>query len=368
MDPLVQEFIATITTTNQSNSDIEDRNTFWTMVNNIESNGKKELAFVTLHPEVLTRKIKYNLVFDYFYEKVVGDKCHPSFSAQWQDILITVVQLLDLVPNANIIKQNKKYMLKLQSTCRTLIKIFQVLVQEDFDMGDPEFLVYSIISRGELHKLEILCQQYVIEDYPGVLDVAMRFGRHIIIKYFINTLNLDIQYYGKILDFENYKDNHRYLYYREHIVHDSTFRHKPIVGASKQDYQTSLNLILDKYVYPITTHTIDKWCELIRSKEYIWDHINTEVLLVLLKKVDVNIPLTHDFKEFNSIIFGKEWSDRKCLIEYCMNLEKKIESMTDRYELISDKYSHLQVKYDTLRSYIEQRGNARGGRIRRDTS
>lgn len=67
---------------------------------------------------------------------------------------------------------------------KTLTKIFGLLVKEEFNMGDPEFLVYSIIARGEIGKLKILANLYVIEDYPAVLDVAFRYGRNAIIKYF----------------------------------------------------------------------------------------------------------------------------------------------------------------------------------------
>lgn len=361
MDSMVQEFINVI----DNESDLKDKNLFWDLVNNIDSDSTNELEFVRTHPEVLTRKIGYYLVFDYFYEKVIGDKCHPSHGKQWHETLVAVIDLLDLAPDPTIVKNNKKYILKLQSTCRTLISVFHAMIQHDFDMGDPEFLVYSIIARGELHKLEILSDKYVIEDYPGVLDVALRFGRHLIIQYFMDTMQLDIAYYGKILDFENYVANHRYLYYKEHIVQDRVQR--PVVGV---DYISALNMILGKYIYPVTSYTIDKWCELIRSKECVSDTVNhSDVLGLLVRKVQDQIPLTHDFKEFNTIIFGKEWSDRTCLIEYCMRLEEKVETMTDRHEVITDRYNHLQTKYDSLMSSLENRGSyMRGNRIRRETS
>lgn len=346
---------------------MDDRNLFWNMVNNMDSDGSAELEYIHSYPTVLTGKIKHHTVFDYFYEKAVNDRCHPTHSSKWQDALITAIHLLDRIPDNEIIKHNKKYILRLQGTCKTLTKIFNVLIKEEFDMGDPEFLVYSIIARGELSKLQILSNLYVIEDYPGVLDVALRYGRNAILKYFRDTLELELPYYGKVMDFENYVDNPRYVYYREHIAHDDTIRQKAIVGATKQDYSDSIAVILKDYQYPITRGTLEKWCELIKSKEFVWDKINpSEVIPILVSKLDTPLPLTHDFGEFNSLIFGPEWSDRKCLVQNCLNLRRQLEDAEYRRQCIEDRYRHLQSKYDTILRWVEDRSNA-VGRIRRDT-
>lgn len=365
MEEKVQNFIAMVNPTINT----ADRSTFWTLVNNIDSDGQPELQYVKEHPEILTMRLKHHLVFDYFYEKVVQDRCLPTQSGQWQDVLLTVISLLNTVPDRDVVKHNKKYLLRLQGTCRTLTKIFSALVADEFEMGDPEFLVYSIIARGELTKLEILGKLYVIEDYPAVLDVALRYGRYAIIKWFKTALALDIKFFGKILDFENYKDNQRYIYYREHIAHDDTFRHKAIIGASKQDYVQSLKLILVEYDYPITCHTIDSWCDLIRSKEFVWDRINpNDVLPLLLSRLDQPMPLTRDFGEFNTLVFGHEWSDRLCLIEHCLDLQKRLEEAEARRDIIESRYRHLQQKYDTITRFVDARNNNRKtGRVRRET-
>jgi len=188
------------------------------------------------------------------------------------------------------------------------------------------------------------------------------------IKYFIGVLGIDIKFYGKIMDFENYKDNPRYIYYREHIVQDDTFRQKPIIGASKQDYTGAVRLILDNYEYPVTCKTIERWCDLIRSKEFVWDRVNpTEIIPLLVKRLDQPLPLTYDFGEFNSMIFGREWSDRPHLVDYCLSLQQKVEKTEQRCELLEERYHHLQSKYDQLVSFLEDRNNFRGCRIRRET-
>ena len=199
MDQNVHNFIMTI----DPNIDLNNRNLFWNLVNNIDSNGDLELSFIKKHPDILPMKIKNSTVFDFFYEKAVYNICQPKDIDSWNDVLAEVITQLNLIKNGGIIKFNKKYILKLQSTSRSLTDIFGLLVTDEFEMGDPELLVYSIIARGELSKLQILSNLYVIEDYPGVLDVALRYGRYTIINYFLDTLKLDIQYYGKIMDFEN---------------------------------------------------------------------------------------------------------------------------------------------------------------------
>jgi hypothetical protein len=335
MDPIVQSFININNPTCLFN--LDTGNLFLTLVNNLDSDGVAELQYVTEHPEILVKKIKHHLVFDYFYEKVLNERYHPVNADQWQDILLKIIKLANSVSEPDIIKGNKKYIMKLQSTSKTMMKLFGAFVDDDYDMGDPEFLVYSIIARGELDKLQLLSNNYVIEDYPAVLDMALMYGRHDIIRYFIDTLKLDIKYYGKIVDFENYKDNPRYLFYREHIVQDSSFRNKSIVGASKQDYVTALKLVLEQYDYPVTCITLEKWCELIRNKEYVWDHIKAdEILQILLDRIAGNLPLAKDFR------FGKEWSDRACLVEHCLNLEKRLEELNERHTVVLNKFRHLQ--------------------------
>jgi len=357
----VNNFITTVNPT----IDINDRNLFWNMVNTMDSDGVEELAYVKKHPEILPMKIGHHTVFDFFYEKVIHDRCYPIHTNKWQEILMSVIELVNLV-DGDVLKTNKKYILRLQSSCRTLTKIFGLLINEEFDMGDPEFLVYSIIARGELSKLQILSNMYVIEDYPGVLDVALRYGRNAIIKYFKEVLQLDIPYYGKIMDFENYTDSPRYIYYREHIANDDTVRQQAIVGATKQDYLSTVQMILVDYQYPITCRTIEKWCALIKNKEFVWDRIDaTEILPLLTSKLAAPLPLTHDFGEFNSLIFGSEWSDRKCLVQQCLSLQSKLEDSEYRKNCIETRYRHLQNKYETMMRSIEERSFV--NRIRRDT-
>ena len=361
---LIKEFISTIDEKQQL--DTKDAKFFNNLVELPCGNGNNVIAFVNSNPEILTHKINNNLVFDYFYEKVISDKIHhPTFSNNWQEHLINCILLLDTI-DSDIIKQDKKYLLRTQSTHRSLNKIFKTLFLNSFEIGEPEFLVYSIIARGELQKLKLLIESYIVEDYPAVLDVALRYGRYNILYYFVNTTKIDLPIYGKIIDFENYIDNCRYLYYQEHISQHTVLKHNPPIESSKQDYTECLKLLLSNYVHEVDMNTIEMWCDFIRSKVYLWDSINcTEILQLLKKHIVREIPLTHDFREFNSIIFGKEWSDRKCLVEYCLNLENKLHDLQDRYHIVYDRLKHSQSRCDQLSQFIATRNNTH--RLRRGT-
>jgi len=368
MDSGAKEFIETISDT----IDINDRNIFWNIIGNTDTDAEKPYEYVVKNPETLLLKIRNHFVFDYFYEKVLGDRCHPTESLKWQSILTKVIELTDSIPESQILKQNKKYVLRLQSNNRSLSGIFSALIKRCFEMGDPEFLVYSIIARGEMSKLEILSKMYIIEDYPAVIDIALRFGRSKIIEYFKNELKVEFKYCGKVVNFENYKDNPRYLYYREHILHETIpLTNKSVIGSTKQDYVQSLNLVLSDYYYPITVSTLHKWCKLIMDKRATtgWDRINAEVILpIIIGKIVDQIDLTEDFGSFNTLVFGFEWSDRKCLIEHCLNLQRKLDSIEERSSVIEDRYKALQYQYERLSDVVNNKYRAIGNRIRRETN
>lgn len=367
MDSGAKEFIETIS----KSIDINDRNVFWNIIGNTDVDPEKPYEYIVNHPETLLLKIRNHFVFDFFYEKVLGDRCHPTDSLKWQTNLLKVIELTDNI-SSDILKQNKKYLLRLQSGNRPLTNIFSALIKRSFEMGDPEFLVYSIIARGEMAKLEIMSKMYIIEDYPAVIDVALRFGRSKIIEFFKKELKVEFKYCGKILDFENYKDNPRYLYYKEHILYDVIpFRSQSIVGSVKQDYTESLNLILSDYYYPVTVTTLHKWCNLIEEKRKSngWDVINAEFLLpIIINKIEEQISLTEDFGSFNTLVFGFEWSDRKCLVEHCLNLQKKLDMAQERSSIIEDRYKALQYQYEKLSAVVNCKYRAIGHRVRRETN
>ena len=123
MDSGAKEFIETI-----SNSiDINDRNVFWNIIGNIDVDPEKPYDYVVKHPETLLLKIRNHFVFDYFYEKVLGDRCHPTDSLKWQTNLLKIIELTDNI-SSDVLKQNKKYLLRLQSGNKPLVNIFSALI------------------------------------------------------------------------------------------------------------------------------------------------------------------------------------------------------------------------------------------------
>jgi len=113
------------------------------------------------------------------------------------------------------ILSDKKYVNRLQSNCRNHNHLFKYFIEETtFDQGDREFLVYSAIARGELYKLRVLFNAgYDLATYRGIFDVALRYGRNEVVRYLRFTHKLDPNKYGHVLDFDNYKKDHRYIYY-----------------------------------------------------------------------------------------------------------------------------------------------------------
>jgi len=340
---LTKQFINIIDTKNVLL--LTDQLMFYSLVDIQFRNIELLVNFIKSHPTILIKTIGSHYIFDYFYEKVVTCAgTHVSDASDWEDALSLAINLLDSesIQGAENIKDNKKYILKLQSTNKSYLPIFKLMLDNAFELGDLEFLVYSIIARGELYKLKMLSDNYVIEDYEAVLDVALRYGRHNILEYFISEHNIDVKFYGKVMDFENYNDNFRYLYYRNHMSHEPIDADMPIVTCSKQDYTKAINIIMEQYDYPITIETLDIWCDMIRGKVYTWDAINANEVLTLLKSfVESTVPLEHDFKEYNNIIFGHELSDRACIIQQYLTLQNKYEILQERYNILYGKTKKL---------------------------
>lgn len=300
---------------------------------------KELVSFIEQNPEILTYKLKKNLVFDYFFDKVTKVSHSIKLYDFWLSSLIRIIDLLKDI-DAEDILQNKTYIYRVQSNIHNHTELFDyILNYTDFYVDDPEYLTYSIIARDELNKLKILEKIFNIAEFKGVFDVALRFGRIRIVKYLKYTLKLDINDYGHILEFENYTPNYRYVYYKTGLNQLST--NAAIIG-SQQNYVDSIKRILESYEHKVTVATLDIWADLARSKVNKWDKINfKEVVDVFRPYIHSSIPLSHDFKEFNYDVFGKEWSDRKCIIEYCKQLENQLDDLQQKHDYLLNRYNNL---------------------------
>jgi hypothetical protein len=292
--------------------------------------------YISNNSSILMHKIGNNFFFDFIYNKVIHEKgIHPNATEAWKTLLLNALNLVQLDRDYNFLRENKRYILDLQSDNKSFVAIFERLLELDFDIGDPEFLLYSIVARGELSKFKLLAKHYVIDEYYGILDVALRFGRYQIIEYFMTKMNM----YGCVLDFVNYTENFRYLYYNQDILRTHVDPTMPAISCALQDYVKSLELILNNYAMPVTIKTIYVWCDLIRNKVYYWDKITYDIASVILEilrqKLDEPIHLSEDFGEFNSIIFG-HWGERKFLVDRCQQLETNLLNLEERYAYWKD--------------------------------
>jgi hypothetical protein len=283
------------------------------------------LTYITSNRSILMHKVGHNFFFDFIYNKVIHERGeHPNTTDIWKNILLTSLDLVQIDPDYEFLRENKRYILDLQSNNKSFISIFKHLMEAKFETGDLQFLTYSIIARGELSKFKIIEQYINIDDYPGAIDVALRYGRYQIIEHLLPRSE------GTNVDFANYTENFRYLYYSPEIKMQSDM---PAVSCALQDYEKSLTLVCQKLKKPVTVETIYIWCDLIRCKQYSWDIIDSDKVLELLRTILTEpVDLSEDFDEYNTTIFG-QWGDRKFLVEKCRQLEARILQLEDRYGL-----------------------------------
>ena len=106
----------------------------------------------------------------------------------------------------------------------------------------------------------------------------------------------------------------------------------------------SVKLIMETYPHPVTANTLGIWCEMVRSKFYLWDKkaCTGEIVALIKSYVTEHIPLTSDFREFNRDIFGIEWSDRRQLVEQCLALNAQLSELQERYEHVLEMLRLLQ--------------------------
>ena len=308
----------------------------------VNDNPEKAQDYILRNHQVLTEKYGTGtcMIFDIIYEQAIH--APPPLHAQqqlWQDILIRIVRTIDSSDEEDVkIAENRRYILHLQGNNNNYVELFRAMLLRGFDMGDPEFLVYSLIARGELDKLKLLARYYKIEDYPAIFDVALRYGRLQVLEYFIKDCGVEPAYYGNIMDFENFMDNARYLYYRA-VGNVAASNETPAILNSRQDYLKSIRLIMETYPHPVNTGTLNAWCDMLRNKYYLWDRAacSGEIIQLVKSYVTETIPLTADFREFNRDVFDAEWSDRAQIVEKCLALREHLNETQERYEHVLER-------------------------------
>lgn len=345
MEKEVSEFINLISDKNG----IDQKNLYSNLLSCDNGNGQQLMEYVDKHPHVLIQRIDTrHVVFDYFYDYTVERKSHPAYTEEWIKYLITTAEYLSgLGDNGAVIKSDKRYILQLQRDSYNNNDIFNTLIDNYFELGEFEFLLHSIIARGELCKLQKIYNTYSIDEYNGLYDTALRYGRYDIINFLLNDALYDLNDQGMVMNFENYTDSPRYIYYHEELG-DGHTDNRSAITSSRQDYIKSIKSIMERYQYSITIKTLDIWCDVIRRKCYLWDVVPLDVLLLLKSYLSVSIPLSHDFNEYNHVIFGHNWSDRSFLVLQCMELQNKLDHLQKRYDRMEYELHRIRTRNEYL--------------------
>lgn len=318
------------------------------------TDGNSLMSQIDNDPDILITPIDdHHVVYDYIYDYCIGRNAHPKYQNLWNDHLISsTVKLQGLGEKGDIIRSDQRYLLNLQSNCFSFNQLFMVLVDEDFDVGDFKYLLYSVIARGELLKFQKLNETYDgVDEYPGILDIALRYGRYELIEYMFDKLKIaeSLSDYGKIMEFENYINSHRYIYYQTLELAD---RDLGKIACGKQDYERSIKKVMTYYSYPITVETLAIWCDMIKHKTYEWDIVPLEVIMLIKSYISDAIPLTQDFGEFNQLIFGNDWSSRAFLVSLYMELQDKYQFEKEKVEKLRHEITNLRIKNECLENRI----------------
>jgi hypothetical protein len=312
--------------------------------------GSEIIEYLEANPMMLGEVlVDTHTIYDYLYDYTITNRCHPIHERIWYNYLIESSRYLDGLGNAgDIIKADKRYVYMLQHNSKNYLELFTVLIETCFDVGDFQFLLHSIVARGELSKLKILCEHYDgIEKHTELVEVALRFGRIDVLSFLVSELDMPVSY--ETLDFPNYIDNPRIIYYHQDI--GKNFENFGDIIGSSQNYSQCIDLILDNIDNvsnsEISVKTLEIWCALCREKtghSYLWDRIPSGVLVMIKDNIRKPFPMHHDFGEFNNIIFG-DWINHSTLVSQHISLQEKYQALQERYDILFYKYRLLSDRF-----------------------
>lgn len=310
--------------------------------------GTNLIEIVKLNPAIVIENLTVNsTIFDYFYEKTLK----MSDLSIWLIHFKYILTILNTVDENEKIKDLPYYIKNLQETGVSHNNVFELLFTNEFNVGDPEELIYIIIARGETNKIKTISDIYIIEDYLGIFDVAVKYGRCEIIKFLMTNLELNIEMFGKILDFENY---------------NTEVKFKEIINIT--NYVKSVELILKEYNYPVTLRTLYIWCDFVNK-----NHCNKwedDVIRMLSSKIEfaTDDSINNDFGRFNSLIFNKEDINILNIKEQNVMLQEKLEVIQNRYTILLEHHHKVLKEVDNLNYRLLKKQKLVDNRIRSDST
>ncbi len=321
------------------NLDQKSANFFTDLANCKRGINKKLSSWIIENPEVVTMRFANHYVFDYFYMKVTKVVDSLQTYDFWLKLLLKIIDFMDTEESQDIYFDHR-YICNLQSGMKNHTKLFERLINSDFEAGDVEKLTHNIISRGELEKLTILNQVYKIECFKGIFEYALRYGRSDILQYL--TKIFDIDDYPNIINLKKYTNDIKNIYYYSSLVEITNNTNKSSIYGSIQNHKLCFKIILGSQKSVVDINTCKTWINVSESTIYSWERVNfSEIMEIFRPYIKQKIPLIHDFgPKYNEIIFGKEWSDRKCIIEYCLQLERNLTNLQSRYDEVVRKIGY----------------------------
>jgi hypothetical protein len=301
-------------------SDLLDINikeqTCWEIINIINKN-----------PSLLTEKIDdSHLIYDYLFDFVILNKGHPALSIKIYNLL---VELSDIITSP-LIKENKRYVYMLQSNCCCYDELFESYIENKFLIDNFEYLLKSLISRGEIYKLKILFKFHKnLNEYSNLIEVATLFGRYEIIQFLIDN---DIKTpSNNCLDYDiNSNFNPRWMFYFDSLSNINNSTRDVLI--SKKNYLLAFKLVMKYNESGISIKTLRTWLEVAKNR-----NISDDALLFLISNVNTNIPLSDDFGDYNYLVFGY----KEEIYPKYRNLEHQFQELKDRYQKLEYKYKNL---------------------------
>ena len=278
-------------------------------------------------PDEIITKIQSKMWFDVFYDQVV----RPSKTTDVEvERLLELIQLLENCQRSQYVLYDGSYLLRLQSNHSNYFQIFEALLKSGIQITQPEFLVYSLLAREEISKLRLLRSYVDFTNYPSLFSVCLYYGRLESLNYLLD----EIQLTPSPESLSSIEIQPRLIYYDPPTIPREA---RQIIGSHYQ-IQNTLRRFLKVCPVRINAKHLHIWIQRVRSVTYGWEEFQFEEIYQILQPHMDLIPLIEDFGEFNLMIFGYAWSDRKEIITNSLNLATQLERLQMDYDHLLELY------------------------------
>lgn len=273
--------------------------------------------------ELFFERFGTGIVFDYFFERVINLWISDPHAERWAKLISELLLRLKNNVQWSVLVDNPRYIKLCQTTSSNHVELFRTLIKLGFNLGSPIDLIYQLIIRGELKKLELISMRSDMIEYfdlhciPGAFAIALYNGMADVLVWLETSAGLSIDDAGNVLCFE-------------HLPKGCDTSVKYVIGRTI-DYPKALEYVLAHTKGQVSQHTVKIW------NRYVPEHF-VKVFPVLKKHLIEPIPLEADFGDNNYVVHGMEWATREQLVH--------------KYQEIRDNYERLQVRFDEVRQQL----------------